>query len=130
MQLTLEQISGKFTICRLPKNSQDPSWIRFNSIYAVINDSIEKTIIVDQDAQIPADIKTDDEWLMFHVTGTFAFDEAGVVLSFTKPLSENGIGVYVISTFSSDLLLLKQADIVQAEKYLTRAGHTIKLLAA
>lgn len=41
------------------------------------------------------------------------------------PLSRNAIGVFVISTFDTDYLLLKTADIPRAEQLLGEAGHTL-----
>jgi hypothetical protein len=57
--------------------------------------------------------------------GPFAFGETGVVLSVVRPLSEGGLGVFVVSTFDGDHLLLKTADMPHAMALLVQAGHQL-----
>jgi hypothetical protein len=42
-----------------------------------------------------------------------------------RPLSENGIGIFVVSTFDGDHLLVSQADSERAVALLAGAGHTV-----
>jgi len=65
---------------------------------------------------------------LFRISGVFDFDECGIVLSVIKPLSQNGIGIFLLSTFSSDLLLLKESDVIMAKNHLVKAGHKVQLI--
>jgi len=53
------------------------------------------------------------------------FGETGIVLSVIRPLSENGLGVFVISTFNGDYLLLKQQEAETARVLLLGAGQEV-----
>ncbi|MNR61299.1 hypothetical protein D3C85_1830170 [compost metagenome] len=57
--------------------------------------------------------------------GPFAFDETGIVLSVVRPLSEAGFGVFVVSTFDGDFLLLKADRFAEGLAVLRDAGHQI-----
>ena len=57
--------------------------------------------------------------------GPFAFDETGIVLSVVRPLTEAGFGVFVVSTFDGDFLLLKADLFAQGLAVLNEAGHQI-----
>ena len=57
--------------------------------------------------------------------GPFAFDETGIVLSVVRPLTEAGFGVFVVSTFDGDFLLLKADVFAQGLAVLNEAGHQI-----
>ena len=49
----------------------------------------------------------------------------GVIASLTGLLATANISVFVISTFDTDLVLVKQADLKAATKSLTAAGHVV-----
>ena len=48
------------------------------------------------------------------IEGPLAFGLTGVVSGLTTPLAETGIGVFVVSTFDTDYLLVKAVDYVKA----------------
>ncbi len=62
---------------------------------------------------------------MLHVTGPLAFELVGVIASITVPLAESGVGVFVVSTYDTDLVLVKDADLDVAVGALVGAGHEV-----
>jgi hypothetical protein len=53
------------------------------------------------------------------------FTMIGVVSSLVMPLAEAGISVFVVSTFDTDYLLVKEGDLARATAALRAAGHTL-----
>jgi uncharacterized protein len=53
------------------------------------------------------------------------FSETGILSSLTALLADDGIPVYVLSTYSTDLILIKEKDLSRAVLALTRAGHRV-----
>ena len=51
----------------------------------------------------------------------------GVVASLSTPLAEAGIGIFVISTFDTDYLLVKENDFQKALTALREAGHAVQV---
>ena len=49
----------------------------------------------------------------------------GVIASLTGTLAASNISVFVISTFDTDLVLVKQVDLDAAIESLTAAGHLV-----
>lgn len=47
------------------------------------------------------------------------------MLSVVRPLSEAGLGIFVVSTYDGDFLLLKVADLDRGRRLLTEAGHRL-----
>ncbi|KAG0349015.1 GATS protein-like 3 [Podila minutissima] len=55
------------------------------------------------------------DWRLISIgDGPLGFDECGIVSEFSRPLSENGIGLFYLSTFSSDYLMVNDQDFDQA----------------
>ena len=54
------------------------------------------------------------DWSCVKVVGPFAFDETGVIAAITSVIAAAGIGVFVLSTFDGDHLLVKETDLQTA----------------
>jgi hypothetical protein len=53
------------------------------------------------------------------------FSETGILSSLTAPLAGAGIPVYALSTYSTDLILIKEKDLSRAMHALSGAGHQV-----
>ncbi len=62
-------------------------------------------------------------WACFRSIGPFSFQATGIVQSLVNPLSNAGIGVFVICTFDGEHLLVSADEAHKAESLLTEAGH-------
>ncbi len=57
------------------------------------------------------------------VLGPLDFALAGALASLTGPLARAGISVFVLSTFDTDYLLVRERDLETAAAVLSRHGH-------
>ena len=64
-------------------------------------------------------------WRALAVVGPLEFDQVGIISSMTVPLAAAGIGVFVLSTFDTDLVLVKDVDLNAAIHALAGAGHRL-----
>jgi hypothetical protein len=53
------------------------------------------------------------------------FSEIGIVSSLTQPLAESGVSVFLISTFDTDYLMVKEKNLAETIDVLTAAGHEV-----
>lgn len=67
----------------------------------------------------------DRGWRCIKVHGPFAFDEVGILASLLDPLATASIGVFAISTFDTDYILVKSPDLERAIAALQAAGHRL-----
>lgn len=123
--ITLKRLGGSYGIARLDPTSPIPVWADGEG-YVSITRSDDELSIVCLSQRIPEDVRRDTGWRCLKFQGPFAFDQAGILLAVIAPLSRNGIGVFVVSTFDTDHLLLQEADTARAEQLLAEAGHTLK----
>ncbi len=123
--ITLKKLEGTYAIAQLSQRENIPDWVDDDGFVSITRTDDELSLVCLQ-AHIPSGVKTDGGWTCFKFLGPFAFDEAGVLLSVIRPLSENGMGVFVVSTFNGDVLLLKNTDVKPALELLRGAGHRIQ----
>jgi hypothetical protein len=121
MELIL--LPDSLAICRLNRDAQIPDWALAGSFYALARTEDELSIVC-PDGHPPSGTKTDPGWRALKVQGPLAFDEIGVLAGLTVPLAEAEIPVFVISTFDTDYLLVKELHLSRAIRLLS-SGHTI-----
>ena len=129
VELTL--LEGFYAVSLLPPDSTLPDWVTASRVMerepgggfvnvSFCNDEIS---IVTPAERVPAGVETDKCWRALKLTETFEFDQPGVVLSVVRPVSEAGLGVFVVSTFQRDYMLVRSESLEQAQTLLTEAGH-------
>lgn len=122
-RVTLKRLAGGYAISRLGPDAPLPHWADGEG-FVSISRTDEELSIVCRAVRVPLEVRQDKGWTCYKFVGPFAFDETGIVSSVIGPLSENRIGIFVVSTFDGDHLLIKEDDVPRAEAILRSAGHT------
>jgi hypothetical protein len=74
---------------------------------------------------VPAGITCSKGWRCLRIGDVLDFSETGILSTLTAPLAGEGIPVYVLSTYSTDLILIKEKDLSRAVRVLSGAGHRV-----
>ena len=74
---------------------------------------------------MPEGVRCERGWRCLGVAGTLDFSLVGVLAAMLGPLAGAGVSVFVLSTFDTDYLLVKEADFQRAVGVLGRAGHAV-----
>jgi len=122
--LTLIVMDGLFAIAKLKPDAAIPGWVTQDVFFSVTRTEDELSLVT-AEAGVPAGFEASRGWRMFKLQGPFAFSEVGVLASLANPLARIGIGIFVISTFDTDYLLVQQDEIPAAVEALEHAGHRI-----
>lgn len=123
--LDLSLLCGTFAVCKLRADAAMPGWAFAGAVFS-ISRTPEELSIVCEEALVPVDVPCDRQWRCFRVAGTIPFSMVGVLASLVQPLAEAGISVFAISTFNTDYVLVKVADLEKAQQALRQAGHSIQ----
>jgi hypothetical protein len=101
-----------------------PTWAMTGDFFSVTR-SKEELSIVTRIENLPSWELAESLWRAFKVHGPFAFTEIGVLASLAAPLAKDGVGIFVVSTFYTDYLLVQLGQIQTAIASLRATGHTI-----
>jgi hypothetical protein len=75
----------------------------------------------------PAVLKHEPGWCCLMIDmGVLPFGLTGVLLTALGPLATAGIGIFALSTYNTDFVLVKQQKREQALQALRAAGHMVK----
>ena len=118
---TLAVLPGAFAICRVDPNAGVPDWMS-GQVVSITRTAEELSIVCSQDS-VPEDVRSDPDWCCLKVAGPLDLSMVGVIASLSGSLVAAGISVFVVSTFDTDYLLVKQTDLEVTVESLTAAGH-------
>ena len=67
----------------------------------------------------------DDGWRGFRIQGVLDFSLIGILSKISGILADNTIGIFAVSTFNTDYILVKAENFDKAMTVLANAGNTI-----
>ena len=120
--LTLSLLSDTFAICRLEPDADIPSWALAGDFYSITR-TVEELSLVCLQEVVPEGTRAEKGYRCLKVEGPLDFSLTGILSSLTIPLAQAGISVLATSTFDTDYLLVKDAQVDRAVQELTHAGH-------
>jgi hypothetical protein len=124
MNLTLT--NARFTVCQLPARAPLPAWATDTGGFHAVTRTADELSIVCAEGIAPAGVKQEPGWRLFEIEGPIDFALTGVLASVLDPLARAGIGIFALSTFNTDYVLVKAGRADAAVAALRAAGHAVK----
>ena len=121
---TFTILPGEWALLKLPPEAPAPEWTLLPAPFLSITRTAEELSIVAPTSHVPAGIPAERGWTLLQLKGPFAFDQTGILASVASPLAEAGVGIFALSTFDTDYLLVKTSRMALALSALHAAGHT------
>ena len=66
-----------------------------------------------------------DGWRTFRIEGVLDFSLIGILSEISKVLAENKIGIFVVSTYNTDYILVKKENLQKAQQALKTTGYEV-----
>ena len=70
-------------------------------------------------------VERSDGWRGFRIEGALDLSLVGVLSGLSAILAENRIGIFAVSTFNTDYILVKEEDFDRAVEALSSAGYEV-----
>lgn len=118
-KLTLSILPTSLAVCQFPKDTPIPFYVFTASFFSITQTEDELSVVCDQSV-VPADVKKTIDWRAFKVEGPLDFSQVGILSSLAKPLAENQIPIFVISTYDTDYLLAQDKYFIEACQVLSK----------
>ena len=112
-------------VCILPSDSALPEWAFPGNFIALTRTTDELSVVCPQ-RYVPAEVKAEPNWRAFQVAGPLDFSLVGILASIASPLAAVGISIFVISTYQTDYILVKESSLTQAVDALIQAGFMVE----
>ena len=120
--MELKRMEYNLTVCKVP----DISKIDMTTGFFFIGKTDEEISLVCRTEDTPAEtIARDDGWKGFRIQGTLDFSLIGILSKLSGILADHKIGIFAVSTYNTDYILVKEENFDRALKALASEGYTI-----
>ena len=120
--MELKTIDYELTVCKVT----DVSSINTESDFYFIGKTDEELSLVCKTEDTPQDtIERDDGWRCFRIQGVLDFSLIGILAKLSGILAEHKIGIFAVSTYNTDYILVKEENYERALGVLASEGYSI-----
>jgi hypothetical protein len=123
--VTFSQLPYSLAVCRLDPRAEIPQWVLTERFVSLARTDDELSIVCPQRRVSPG-WTAEKDWRCLRVDGPLPLDEVGVLSSIIRPLADRSISVFVVSTYDTDYVMVKDKDLNQTIDVLTAHGHVVR----
>jgi hypothetical protein len=123
--LELQALSARFAVVRLPAGAGLPWWAARGGEFLSLTRTPSETSVVCEEQFVPAESQAEHGFRALRVKGPLAFHLTGILATLAAPLSDAGVPIFVVSTFDTDYVLVRERNFGTAVATLKQAGHSV-----
>ncbi len=121
--MELKRLSHNLTVCKV-RSIKD---ICLDAEIFFIGKTDEEISLVCKTEDTPADtIEREDGWNGFRIQGVLDFSLIGILSKLSTILAENEIGIFAVSTYNTDYVLVKSENFEKAMNVLKEQGYLVQ----
>lgn len=120
--MEIKKIDYDFSVCKV----KDYSQVDFDMEFCFTGKTDEEKSLVCITDYVPDNaIECDDGWKAFRIQGILDFSLIGILSKISALLANHKIGIFAVSTYNTDYILVKKENYVRALEVLTEAGYYV-----
>ena len=121
--MVLHVLEQEFSICKIKEMGK----IDWEDEICFVAKTDEECSLVCSTNCVPKETeKRDDGWRAFRIAGILDFSLVGILSEISGILAENKIGIFAVSTYNTDYILIKKENFERAVLVLDEAGYAGK----
>ncbi|MFC4426816.1 ACT domain-containing protein [Deinococcus navajonensis] len=121
-RLTLSVLPERYAVVQLSPGAPPP--VPVGALWSLTRTPDELSLVCEE-AQVPPGVKVAGGWVAFKLHGPFEFTLTGILASVLDPLRDAGVGIFALSTFDTDYVLVQADTQSRATAVLRAAAHTV-----
>ena len=120
--MILKKLPYELTVCKV----KDLSEVKLDGGFFFVGKTDEELSLVCETGDCPFEtIEKDDGWKGFRIEGVLDFSLIGILSKISSILADNKIGIFAVSTYNTDYILVKEENFEKALHVLASAGYEI-----
>ncbi|MBQ9210862.1 MAG: ACT domain-containing protein [Clostridia bacterium] len=121
--MVLKKLNADLTVCKTRSLEE----IDLTAELFFLGKTDEEISLVCRTADVPSHtLEREDGWKGFRIEGKLDFSLTGILARISGILAENEIGIFAVSTFNTDYILVKRENFSRALNVLAEAGYDIR----
>lgn len=121
--MKVEVLAGEFSVCKVG----DYGGVDLGAEFTFTGSTDgERSLVCPAGAVPEGTLAREDGWRGMRVEGTLDFGLVGVLAGLSAALAGAGVGIFAVSTYDTDYLFVKGADLGRAVETLRAAGYGVE----
>ncbi len=120
--MQLDRIAGRFAVAQLPAGEGWPHWFTWARGVSAIVRTTQETSIFCEEHLVPASVRAERGFVAYTVRGPLDFSAVGILARLSRALADAGIPLLALSTFDTDVILVRAGRANDAERAWREAG--------
>lgn len=108
MELTI--LRDKYSVYRFKEGANLPLWIYKSDFYSITGTTDELSVVAVENPVFNG-VLENKGWKVLKIAGPLDFSLVGIIAELTSILKDEGIPVFVISTYDTDYILIKEENL-------------------
>ena len=120
--MELKKLPYELTVCKVESIAD----IDLEGEFFFIGKTDEEISLVCSTADTPSQtLAREDGWRAFRIEGVLDFSLIGILSKISGVLADSGIGIFAVSTYNTDYILVTAENFDRAAEALAAAGYAI-----
>jgi hypothetical protein len=124
-ELRLELLDDTFAIHRLSPSGKIPDEVFGESFFNIVKTKEELSIVCRNSLNVNSE-RSNRNWSCIKVLGPLELNATGILAKLSKVLAEAKIGIFAVSTYDTDYILIPEDKTNAAFAALREAGYQFK----
>lgn len=120
--MELKKMPYELSVCKVKELS--PTVLTDEFFFVGKTDEELSLVCMTEHAPLAAE-ERDDGWKAFRIQGILDFSLIGILAPIAAILAENQIGIFAVSTYNTDYILVKKENFERALNILINAGYSV-----
>ena len=123
--MNLIALRNTYSIYKFRDESELPEPIYKSEFYSITRTEDELSVVTIQTDEIPDDIPCSHNWRVLKIEGPLDFSLTGIVAEISSILNKRSVPVFIVSTYNTDYILVKEDSLKEAIEALVEENHII-----
>ncbi len=120
--MQIKALGYELTVCKIKSFHSD---IVKNGFYFLSQTDEELSLVCETENTPPDTTDREDGWKAFRIEGVLDFSLVGILAPIASLLADARIGIFAVSTYNTDYVLVKKENFDAALDLLAKNGYTI-----
>ena len=120
--MELKKLDQELTVCKVA--SVEEIDLSLDILFVGKTDE-EISVVCPTESAPAAAVEREDGWRGFRIQGQLDFSLIGILSKIAGILADNGIGIFAVSTYNTDYILVKEENFKRALEALGSEGYKV-----
>ena len=125
MKFNLILFEKKYSIYKFRNDTVLPEWVYSSEFCSLTRTKDEVSVVTVQNKHLSDCIACSKDWRILKIEGPLDFSLIGVIADISEILKKAKVSVFIISTYDTDYILVKEKDLNASIASLQNKGYNI-----